>query len=776
MATQHGRPVRPRGAGTNLAAATVAEQGGIVLVLTRLNRILEVSADELLLRAQAGVTTAAVAGAAAGIGLCYPPDPGSHMVSTIGGNVAMCAGGLRGLKYGVTRNYVLGCEAVLPTGEVIRTGGRLWKDVAGYDLTRLLTGSEGTLAVVTEVTVALLPAKAVALTGLAWFESLADAGRAVAAIIRGGTLPATLEFLDRTCINAVEDYAHLGLHRDAGALLLFGDDGTAEAVDAVALDHGGQLRTGRCPERRHRVATSASSAETAGRPALLAACLAPGSPATMLEDVSVAARRSSATMVGGHRGDRRGARRPLRDVRARGRRQPPPDDRLRPADTGSTKHRAEPACGRVFAGALELGGTLTGEHGIGAAKLPWLERRLGADQVALIRRIKTAFDPAGILNPGKLAVNETTGMPGHERRAESAFARDAACLSRAIFDPRLLDAWIACGFCLPACPTYAETKRESSSPRGRITLMRALEEGRLDVDFEPLQRAGVVLPWLPRLRDRVPGRGPVRRTARAMARRHLGGRHTPPLAVALRGRRTADPGLVAAGRVTPSAPTRSGAPAADRPHPHARLRGAGPSPRRLARGRAAARRASSTSRPDRAAAALHAHSGAMRGGRGDGAGAWPPPPGDHPPTAGGCARAYAAHVLGRERVRGLSDYLAERWTDPGGPGVPELRRLWVDGRRAGRAAGLLPGCGTALGDRWRSRASCWPASPTMSSCPHRASAAAEPGPARCCPRRCPRTVVRAEARAGPRGADGLPRRRSTRSASARWLPRSSGRG
>jgi glycolate oxidase len=203
VATEHRVPVVPRGAGSNLAAATVPTRGGIVLVLTRMKRILEISPDELLARAEPGVTNAALADAAAGRGLLFAPDPGSRTVATVGGNVATCAGGLRGLKYGVTRNYVLGLEAVLPTGEIIRTGGRLWKDVAGYDLTRLLTGSEGTLAVLTEVTVALLPAPAASSTGVAYFPGLSDAGRAVARVLRGGLVPATLEFLDRRCIGAV---------------------------------------------------------------------------------------------------------------------------------------------------------------------------------------------------------------------------------------------------------------------------------------------------------------------------------------------------------------------------------------------------------------------------------------------------------------------------------------------------------------------------------------------------------------------------------------------
>ena len=189
LATDHGIPVVPRGAGTNLCAGTVPLTGGIVLSTARLNRILEVAPEEMLARAEPGVSTMALNDAAAAHRLFYPPDPGSRTVSTIGGNVATCAGGLRGLKYGVTRNYVLGLTVVLPTGEIVRTGGRLWKDVAGYDLTRLITGSEGTLGVITEVTVALLPDPSTGRTGLAYFDSLTQAGRAVSEHPRRGGNP-----------------------------------------------------------------------------------------------------------------------------------------------------------------------------------------------------------------------------------------------------------------------------------------------------------------------------------------------------------------------------------------------------------------------------------------------------------------------------------------------------------------------------------------------------------------------------------------------------------
>jgi glycolate oxidase len=400
LATEHRIPVVARGAGSNLCAGTVPVAGGIVLSTARMNAIVEVAPDEMLARAQSGVTTQALNDAAAAHGLFYPPDPGSRVISTIGGNVATCAGGLRGLKYGVTRNYVLGLTVVLPTGEIMQTGGRLWKDVAGYDLTRLLTGSEGTLGVITEVTVALLPGPAVTRTGLAYFGSLAEAGRAVAGILAAGVIPSTLEFLDRRCMDAVEQYAHLGLHADAGALLLFGDDGD-EAVVARSFERIGAA----CRE------SGAMAIQTAGditeSEALLAArrCTLPAlsrlGSLTILEDASVPrprlaemvaridaiAKRHQVTIATfGHAGD--GNLHPTCVLESA-------------ADTEGIG-RAERAFAEIFRTAIELGGTITGEHGVGAAKLPYLRERLGPAQMDLIRRIKTAFDPAGILNPGKL--------------------------------------------------------------------------------------------------------------------------------------------------------------------------------------------------------------------------------------------------------------------------------------------------------------------------------------------------------------------------------------
>ncbi len=399
IAAAAGVPVIPRGAGTNLCAATVATHGGIVLSATRMDRLIEVNAAEQLAVVQPGVTTTALATAAEAVGLLYPPDPGSRAVSTIGGNVATCAGGLRGLKYGVTRNYVLGTEAVLGTGEVIRTGGRLVKDVAGYDLTRLLVGSEGTLAVLTEVTLALVPAPPAARYGVAYFGSLADAGRAVAAVVAAGLLPATLEFLDATCIEAVESHARLGLDRSAGALLLFGDDGAAEQVDAALA-----AMAAACRDSGARAVTTAP--DVAAAEDLLAArrCTLPAlsrlGSLTVLEDVSVPRprlveaverigdiARGTGVRVGvfGHAGD--GNLHPTAVADGRD-----------PAQVAAVHRTFE----QIFQLALDLGGTITGEHGVGAAKLAWLPRRLDPAQLALMRRLKAAFDPAGILNPGKL--------------------------------------------------------------------------------------------------------------------------------------------------------------------------------------------------------------------------------------------------------------------------------------------------------------------------------------------------------------------------------------
>jgi glycolate oxidase len=392
-------PVIPRGSGTNLSAGTVPHRGGIVLVLTRMNKIKEVSGAELVAVCEPGVRTIELAQAAAAKGLLFPPDPGSQSTATIGGNVAECAGGLRALKYGVTRDYVLGVQAVLATGEIIRSGGRLVKDVAGYDLRRLLCGSEGTLAVMTELTLRLMPAAEASGYGMAYFPSLADAARAVSRVLASGVLPVTLEFLDQVCIGAVEDYARIGLDTSAGALLIFGQDGNPAVIardlrlmgEACTEEGATTMRIAESPE----AAAEVLEARRAALPSLSRL-----EPLTLLEDATVPRSRIAEMVeyiqevalrhklkIGtfGHAGD--GNLHPTAV--------------LDPADGGAVR-RARAAFDEIFARAIELGGTITGEHGVGIVKLRYLERQLGAEHMALLRRIKTAFDPNGILNPGKL--------------------------------------------------------------------------------------------------------------------------------------------------------------------------------------------------------------------------------------------------------------------------------------------------------------------------------------------------------------------------------------
>jgi len=399
VASELGVPVVPRGSGTNLSAGTVPVRGGIVLVLTRMNRLLEISPDDLVAVCQPGLRTIELAQAAAAEGLLFPPDPGSHTTASIGGNVAECSGGLRALKYGVTRDYVLGVEAVLATGEVIRSGGRLVKDVAGYDLRRLLCGSEGTLAVMTELTLRLLPAPEASGTGMAYFGDLGDAARAVSRVLRSGVLPVTLEFLDRVCIDAVEGYAQIGLDRSAGALLIFGQDGDPGSIErdmarmAEACEAEGATQV--------RIAESESEAADvlAARRAVLPA-LSRLEPLTILEDATVPRSRIAEMVqriqeIAGRHGLTVGTFGHAGDGNLH------PTVVLDPADEAAIG-RTHEAFDEIFAIAIEMGGSITGEHGVGLVKLRHLERQLGAEQLALLRRIKRAFDPQGILNPGKL--------------------------------------------------------------------------------------------------------------------------------------------------------------------------------------------------------------------------------------------------------------------------------------------------------------------------------------------------------------------------------------
>lgn len=393
-------PIIARGAGSNLCAATVPLNGGIVLSMMQMKQILEVSRNEMLAVVQPGVSTQQLDDAVAKEGLMYVPDPGSKTVSTLGGNVATSAGGLRGLKYGTTKNYILGLEAVLGTGEIIRTGGRLVKDVAGYDITRLLIGSEGTLAIFTEITTVLSPRPKSSKYGVAYFNNLAEASVAVDSIVASGILPATLEFLDNTCIKAVEDFAHLGLDKEAGALLLFGDDGGAESVEKAVAEMA-EISSAARGVRAVTLAPDVAAADALlyARRCSLPALARLGSM-SILEDISVPRPQLSraaeaiegigekySLLIGtfGHAGD--GNLHPTIVINK---------------DDADEVARAEKSLADIFNLALDLGGTITGEHGVGSAKLPYLKQKLGDVSLVLHRNIKSVFDPDGILNPGRV--------------------------------------------------------------------------------------------------------------------------------------------------------------------------------------------------------------------------------------------------------------------------------------------------------------------------------------------------------------------------------------
>lgn len=399
QANETGVPVVTRGSGTGLSGGSLPVDGCVVLCLVKMDKILELDQENLTILVEAGVTTLQVADAAAAVGLLYPPDPGSMKISTIGGNVAENSGGLRGLKYGVTRNYVMGLEVVLPNGEIMFTGNKCVKDVAGFSLKDLFIGSEGTLGVITKVLLRLIPKPQARKTLIATFNDMSKAAQTVSDIIAAKIIPCTLEFLDRTTIRCVEDYAKVGLPLDCEALLLMESDGHPAAVEdeaakmaEVAKANGAlAVRLARDEAEGIRLATARRSAFSA---------LARVSPTTILEDATVprselakmiryvdAVARKYELRIGtfGHMGD--GNLHPtfLTDER-----------------NSDEMHRVEQAFAEIFEEAIRLGGTITGEHGIGVAKKSFLPKFAGDAQMRVMRELRRVLDPATILNPGKM--------------------------------------------------------------------------------------------------------------------------------------------------------------------------------------------------------------------------------------------------------------------------------------------------------------------------------------------------------------------------------------
>ncbi|MDZ4815263.1 MAG: FAD-linked oxidase C-terminal domain-containing protein [Verrucomicrobiota bacterium] len=392
-------PVITRGSGTGLSGGSVPDLDCIVLCTVRFNQILEVDAKNLTLMAEPGVITLKIAESAEAVGLFYPPDPGSMRISTIGGNIAENSGGLRGLKYGVTRDYVMGLEIVTATGDIIWMGNKCVKDVAGYSLKDVFIGSEGTLAVITKVLLKLIPKPKTKKTLLAVFDRMDAAAETVSAIIENKIIPCTLEFLDKITIKCVEDYAKIGLPLDAEAVLLMETDGhpavveeEAKQMEQIARQHGARaVSVAQSNEEALKLASARRTAFSA---------LARVNPTTILEDATVP-RSELAKMVNF-----------IQDVGVRyklkiGTFGHMGDGNLHPTFLTDEKNheemeRVEKAMVEIFEFAVKLGGTITGEHGVGLAKKPYLENAIGKLNVEVMRQLKKAFDPNHILNPGKI--------------------------------------------------------------------------------------------------------------------------------------------------------------------------------------------------------------------------------------------------------------------------------------------------------------------------------------------------------------------------------------
>jgi len=389
----------PRGAGTSLSGGAVPLKGGVVLSMAKFNAIPDIDVENLTITVQPGVVTEEINKAVEKYGLFYPPDPASMKVSTIGGNIAENSGGLRGLKYGVTENYILGLEVVLSNGDIINTGVKAVKNVAGYNLNKLFIGSEGTLGIVTKALLKLIPLPECKKTLLVHFEKLTHAASVVSQIIASKIIPATLEFLDNMTIRCVEDYSKIGLSVETGALLLIEIDGnksmveeqTHKVIDICKNGNSTQVDIAGNEEEALQLTEARRSAFPA---------LARQKPTTILEDVTVprsrlaemveaintiAAKYDITIGTFGHIGDGNLHPTCITDERDK--------DELK---------RVKKAFDEIFTAAINMGGTISGEHGVGISKKKYLEQMVGPAGINAMKRVKTIFDPDGILNPGKI--------------------------------------------------------------------------------------------------------------------------------------------------------------------------------------------------------------------------------------------------------------------------------------------------------------------------------------------------------------------------------------
>lgn len=399
LANQYKVPLYPRGQGSCLSGGPLPVEGGIVVDLSKWNQKLEIDSENLIAVVSPGVLTLDIQKAALEHGFFYPPDPSSARVSTIGGNIAENSGGPRGLKYGVTGDYVLGLEVVTPEGKVIRVGGKTIKNVTGYNLTKLIVGSEGTLGIVTEITLRLVPKPEATVSLMAIFDSFVHSGKSISKILSSGILPAAMEIMDKSCIRAVENYKPSGFPTDAEAILLVELDGHPAAIEDEI-----QKVQKICEELQARYVKVAHTPEEAQKlweaRKLISPAIAKIKPTKISEDATVPRSQIPAMferlmqirdkynlnlVVFGHAGDGNLHPNILTDKR----------------DTEEMK-RVEDAVTEIFEAAVELGGTLSGEHGIGTMKAPYMEMELGLETLDMMKRVKEAWDPNHIMNPGKI--------------------------------------------------------------------------------------------------------------------------------------------------------------------------------------------------------------------------------------------------------------------------------------------------------------------------------------------------------------------------------------
>ena len=392
-------PILPRGAGSGFTGGSLPIRGGIVLVLTRMNRILEIDTDNLIAVVEPGVITGRLQKEVEKLGLFYPPDPASKDFSTLGGNIAECAGGPRCVKYGVTRDYVLGLEVVTPTGEIIHTGGRTMKNVVGYDLTRLLVGSEGTLGIVTQIILRLLPKPEARKTMLVAFETIDGAAQAVSAIIRGKIIPTTLEFMDGSAIDCVRQATSLDLPLSSRAVLIIEVDGDCHVLDDQVLKILSIIQPLGVLETRIAATEAESEAIWKVRRSISPSLrrlnpdkfnediVVPRSKVPdMIRELEAISTRYGVPIINfGHAGDGNIHVNVMVDLKESG-----------------MEEKVQQALGDIFRTTVALGGSVSGEHGIGTAKSPFIGMELNAATLATMRTIKKALDPNNIMNPGKI--------------------------------------------------------------------------------------------------------------------------------------------------------------------------------------------------------------------------------------------------------------------------------------------------------------------------------------------------------------------------------------